>query len=441
MGAYLVMLNVTRKSMNRKLAWNLTVVVALSSLLNASPLSEWKATSGHSVHAKLIELQGREVTMELENQKTITVPLKTFVAEDKQKILAHFGMEGKLLLAAGSRAEPLTDCAFPMGVVHGPVVTGESSYYVYVPSSLKKDRLAPILFYTNAAGGDTKHHLEFLAETGELFGCILAYSIDSSNANGWQNNIKDVERCMDDLFSKLPIDKGRIHYTGNSGGGNTACLNSSINKAWGLMPNVAMLPEGLGVNTQVIYATGGSTDHNRFLTAHAADLYGKDGFHRMSKNGHGDAPVDHRCDGLFWMTCKYFAKHGKKHPDEVKDFERNMLEWIHGLISSDSHRAYANAVILRDVYGLDGENLLALDEMLTSLSQNKDNILYQEALIALDSFSEKHLAPIGKKGWTPQGHAGVEGEADAKILKSTYGHIPELAPIIEGLFQPAPRMK
>ncbi|MEO0414858.1 MAG: hypothetical protein AAF226_07900, partial [Verrucomicrobiota bacterium] len=148
------------------------LTTSFASNMWAEELSEWRATTGHTVQAKLIELVGSDVKMERAGGSVITVPIMSFVPDDQDRILDHFGSDGELLLEDGSGVPLLTESEFPMGAVHGPVIAGESSYYVYVPKSLRKDRLAPILFYTNVAGGDTTHHLDKLAETSELFGCV-----------------------------------------------------------------------------------------------------------------------------------------------------------------------------------------------------------------------------------------------------------------------------
>jgi len=396
---------------------------------------DWKAKSGHKVTASALKVQNGKVYFKKADGKTIQVPLEKLVDTDQELLKKHFEISDEPAKGDGSGAETAEGLSHPLGEVSGPVDAGEgSTYFVYLPKSLKQGRKAPLLFYTNAGGGN-KGLIASLTEYAEVFGWVLATSVESSNKAGWDTNTKNCTNCLEHILTNLPVDKERIHYTGNSGGGAQAFVNTQIKKAYGVMPNIGYIPQGVNVKATVVYGLGGGHDYNRYLTAHAADKYKKNGFHRMTSKGHSGAPADHRGDGMFWMHCKFLAKEKSKHSAEAQDFELSTLDWLTKMKDTNPQRAYSNAIFFKEIYDLSGANSAALSKLTKDLAQTPDNVLYHEGLLAIDNLSGKYFASLGAGGGSQFNHSSSKAVKAAEKLKTTYGHLPALATVLDAIMK------
>lgn len=396
---------------------------------------DWKAKSGHTVKATALKVEKGKVYFKKEDGKTIQVPLEKLVDADQELLKKHFEISDDPSKGNGSGAEAAADLPHPLGEVSGPVDAGEgSTYFVYLPKSLKQDRKAPILFYTNSGGGN-KGHIQSLKEYAEVFGWVLAVSVQSSNKAGWDKNTNNCKNCLEHILSTLPVDENRLHYTGNSGGGAQAFVNTEIKKAYGVMPNIGYIPSEVTEKTTVVYGLGGGFDYNRYLTSYAVHKYKKNGFHRMAANGHGSAPTDHRGDGMFWMHCKFLAKEKSIHSEEAKDFELSVLNWLKKLEIGNPQRAYSNATIFKEVYKVSGTNATALDKLMKELANTPDNVLYHEALMEINDISRKYFSALGKNGGSSFDHENSKSNRAVTKLKETYGHIPAISDVLDAMLK------
>ncbi|MFK7910062.1 MAG: SHD1 domain-containing protein [Akkermansiaceae bacterium] len=415
-----------------------SLFISIASILTAEPTAarDWKAKSGHTVKASAIKVEDGKVHLKKSNGKVIRVPLDKLSPADQTLLKEHFKISDEATVESGSSAKAAEGLPHPLGEVSGPVdAGGGSTYFVYLPKSLKQDRKAPLLFYTNAGGGN-KNHISSLSEYAEAFGWVLAVSVQSKNKDGWELNTKNCKNCLEHILTNLPVDKDRLHYTGNSGGGAQAFVNTTIKSAYGVMPNIGYIPQQTNERTTVIYGLGGGNDYNRYLTAHAADKYKKNGFHRMTKHGHGSAPHDHRGDGMFWMHCKFLGKEKRKHADEAKDFELSSLQWLTEMKNKNPMRAYSNAVFFKEIYEPSDNNAKALEKLITELAATKDNVLYHEGLLGIDNISGKYFAPLGKNGGSKMKHESPKAARAAEKLKETHGQIPAISEVLDAIIKP-----
>ncbi|MCP5535200.1 MAG: hypothetical protein H7A51_03075 [Akkermansiaceae bacterium] len=403
----------------------------------AEPIAErgWKAKSGHEVRAVALKVENGKVHLKKADGKTVIVPVHKLVDADQELLKKHFEISDDAAKGEGSGAETAANLPHPLGKVSGPVdAGGGSTYYVYLPKSLKAGRKAPMLFYTNSGGGNPGL-IKGLTDYAELFGWVLAISVESSNQAGWDKNSSNCKNCLEHILDNLPVDEKRLHYTGNSGGGAQAFVNTEIKKAYGVMPNIGYIPQGVEEKTSVIYGLGGGHDYNRYLTAYAVSKYKKNGFHRMAANGHGSAPDDHRGDGMFWMHCKFLAKEKGKHSGEAKDFELSALGWLETMKDKNPQRAYSNAIVFKEIYGPSGANASALDKLIKDLASAPDNVLYHEALLEINEVSKKYFAPLGKNGGSSFNHENSKSNRAVTKLKETYGHIPAISKVLDAMLK------
>ena len=400
---------------------------------------EWKTKSGHKTTASALKVADGKVHFKKANGSVIKVDINLLSGPDKKFLYKFFKIDPSKpqekkehKTPTASKAQPLTDLSQPQGEMVGPIKSNNSSYHLYLPKSLKKNRKAPLLFYTHSGGGKTTKLINGLTDTAEALGWVLAISVESSNKNQGNNSI-----CKDSIKHILetwPVDKNRIHYTGNSGGGARTFINSSLVPAFGLMPNVGYIPGGYNVKTNVIYALGGGNDYNRYATAHAATTMKKNGFHRMSPKGHGPSPITYYQDGMIWMHCKYMKQNKSKLRDEAQDFEAGIIAWINNIKQQEPQRAYSNACVVRDVYEISGENTATLNGIITDLAEDKNNALYHEGLLDINALSKKHLAPLGKAG-SKMKHFHSQSNKAAQKLKEKYIGVKSIIDILNTIMK------
>jgi len=423
---------------------SLMLIIGFAANANAKPTESrgWKTKSGHKTTAVALKVVDGKVHFKKASGSVIKVNLDLLADDDQKFLTDHFEIapaakpepSSTNTEITGSGAEALTGLSQPQGKVVGPIETNGSNYYLYLPKSLKQNRPAPLLFYTNSGGGGKGQIIKKLRDGAETLGWIMAISVESKNGN--PKSGAHVANCMKHILGNWPVDKGRIHYSGNSGGAARAFINSSMIRAYGVMPNIGYIPSGVNAKTDVVYGMGGGNDYNRYLTAHAAKKQRKDGFHRMSPGGHRGGPTDHYIDGMIWMHCKYMHENKSKHQDEATDFESSIIRWINKMKAKESQRAYSTACIIRDVYGISGENAKTLDHLIKELSQDKNNVLYHQGLQDINELSAKYFAALGEGGGSKMKHDEPKSRRAAEKLKAKYSGVKAILDVLDAIMKP-----
>jgi hypothetical protein len=295
---------------------------------------------------------------------------------------------------------------------------------------LKQGREAPLLFYSNAVGGQ-KDRLEVLKDAAELGGWILAISMESSNKLGYEESTKACESAVDDLLDTLPIDSDRVYFTGGSGGGAQAFQNASVMKAAGVMPYVTYIAASGTPDAEDYFIIAGGCDYNRYCTAESRKELGRKATFRAHPGGHGHPPTWMLEDGMIWMNGRFLARHRKKYEDVARDYETDLIRWMKSKSSEEPHRVYATARFLKDEYGIESDKVDAVNELIRDLRQDDKNVMYMEGLAAIDKFAVAQLSKHAVKGNTPKGHA------DPKITQAATELAEEFAgtPVIEDTFR------
>ena len=356
-------------------------------------------------------------------------------AGSRKLLEEHFGIEapepGEV---RGSGAAAAKDLSQPQGEVVGPVTADKgATYFIYVPKSLKEGRLAPLLFYTNSSGGGGGM-IKGLAEGAETCGWVVAISVESKNNQALQENLRVSEAAVKHILGSLPVDPERVHFTGNSGGGATAMANADRLKAAGGMPNIAYIPDGFDPPKGHYYALGGGRDYNRYSTAHIARKYGKDGFHCMNPGGHGGTEDWHRIDGMIWLNLRWLAGNARGHADEVLDFEASMIGWIRDKQESEPHRAYSNALLLKEGLRVSAANAPILDGLISALGGEEKNRLYHEGLVLIDKISEDAFADLA--GGSQFGHTCEKAVKMVEREVDRFRDVPEVFETLKAMAEP-----
>ena len=84
--------------------------------------------------------------------------------------------------------------------------------------------------------------------------------------------------------------------------------NASKMKAAGGMPHIGYIPQEVSAPSGHFFVINGTTDYNRYVSAQAVKILGKNAIHRFFVGAHQLGP-DWLCkEGMVWLNGKYLAK-------------------------------------------------------------------------------------------------------------------------------------
>ncbi len=105
----------------------------------------------------------------------------------------------------------------------------EESFALYLPTTFKKNELAPVVFiFDPSAQG--KRALQHFIAASERYGYILVASNDSKNGP-YQLNFDIANRLFSKVFNRFNIDPKRIYTSGFSGGARLASTIAVLTKS------------------------------------------------------------------------------------------------------------------------------------------------------------------------------------------------------------------
>lgn len=400
---------------------------------------EWVSVTGTKVTGSAQSLSAGKVLIKLAD-RTIAVPVDKLSKADQEFLKEHFGEDAASETAvAGGGGEFITDgLSQKIGEVLGPIDAGDgSSYFLYIPKTLRKGRLAPLLHFNGSGGGNaasvTKH-----VEGAELNGWIVAASVESKNGPLHPvGNHAHAKRVVSHIVENLPVDPKRLYFTGGSGGGAMTFYNAEKMKAAGGMPHIGYIPSEVNISSGHFFVISGTTDYNRYLSAHAVKSFGKDAIHRFFPGAHQEGP-DWLCvEGMVWLNGKYLVKN-KRSPAfaaEALDYEASIIAWIKKLSSTDAHRAYYWCQFLKNDYGISGPNATSIDALISSLADKPECVAYVKGIEAISDFSSRQFSGLGAGGGSQFSHTSPKIESAAEKLATEFAGIPLIEDIAKQLGQ------
>lgn len=414
-------------------------ILLLTVFSNGKPTEsrEWVSTAGTKVTGAAQSVKAGKVLLKLADGRGLTVSLDKLSAADREFLTEHFGEESDTAVSTGSGAAFVTEgLAQKIGEVVGPIDAGKGShYFLYIPKSLRKDRLAPLM-HVNDAGGGNANSVKGFIEGAEICGWVLAASVESKNGSSVAQNFQFAKANVAHITESLPVDPERIYFTGGSGGGAMSFYNAAMLPGAGSMPQIGYIPDNAVPKKGDHFVCGGTTDYNRYTSANAAQVLGKSAIHRLYVAGHGGAPPWLRTEGIVWLNGRYLAKNKRSREiaAESPDYEASMIEWIGKLSSTEAHRAYYWCVFLRDEYKISGVNAALLGTLTAKLSSTTENASYVKGIEEISKFSEKHYAKVSTgsqfKHTTPQ----ITKESEK--LATEFAGVPMIEEIVKQLGMP-----
>jgi len=412
----------------KKLIWIIIGVLAL--LQTSTPgaeMRDWSSSDGNSkITASVVRVVGGTVVLKNDAGRQMTVPVTKLCKADQDYLAAYVKKQ-----AAQRRAvAQAVDLPYAQGEVVGPINAGtRNNYLLYLPRSLTNARKAPLLFYTHSMGG-SKALFKGITEGAEINGWIIAMSVESNNKNK-DDNHELSKTAVKHILKTLPVDKDRVYFTGNSGGGALAYRNADGMDGCGVMPNVAYIPSGVSPPEGDCFILNGGFDYNRYASARARKIIGERAVHRLYPGGHGTAPRWIMVDGMVWLEGRYLARREKKNSDALLDYEYSVLEWIGRLKESEPHRAYYWTVFLRDELGVSAGNKAAVDALADELGQDPNNRLYVQGLEDIDRISLDYLSmPLSG---SYHKHSDPSTVAACQELLEKYSGVPVVAKTLQSI--------
>jgi len=388
-----------------------------------TPSREWKSTAGTTIEASATAMKDGFVQLTTADGRQIPVRLANLIDEDRSFLLKHF------------RPKPPQGLPYPIGKASGPHQTGTgSSYFVYIPNSLQDGRKAPLLLFTGAGGGN-RRIVEAHAAGAELNGWIVAASVESRNGQSFEINHEHAKKCVDHLITTLPVDPDRLYFSGNSGGGAMAFINTAKLKGAGAMPLIGYNMDKEYSRSGHYYVLGGTNDYNRYPSAQAASGAKARGVHRLYPGGHNGAPGWITTEGMVWLNGRYLESKSNEATlaAERMDWEENMIAWIGELRKSEAHRAYYWCYFLQKTYKISGPNAARINAIGDDLARDPINPRYAEGIDAIKEFSRKHLADIGSGSLFS--HTTPKIQSAAAALEQQYAGVPHVEEVFKRLGQ------
>ena len=391
-------------------------------------MREWSSVNGSSTFkGSVVKVLAGKVVLTNEEGRQITVPIAKLCAADRAYLKTFAAKSMSKRVDVG----PPTDLPYATGAVVGPIEAGsQSHYFLYLPTTLKRGRKAPLLFHTHFGGGNKKL-LKMVIKGAELNGWVMAVSVESRNNNDLEANVRSCKDAVRHILKTLPVDDDRLYFTGSSGGGAMAFRNAYDFGACGAMPNVGYIPSEAGVPSGDFFIINGGSDYNRYTSAHARKEIGRRAVHRLHPGGHGVAPAWLMVDGMVWLEGRYLEKKGRKNKDEQADYETSILQWIGELKETQPYRAYYWAWFLNENLELSSRSQAAVKAVLDELGQDQINRLYVEGLDDIDKLSLKKLSVFGSGSLHKHADSGVVSAC--RTLLRTYRRVPIIEETLEAI--------
>ena len=404
--------------------------------INAAEMRIWKAATGSSeIEAVFLATDGMAVTLKTSGGKEVTVPIDKLCEADQ----AYLAEKGEELAVEAQQDRAPDNLPYAMGKIVGPIEAGSDAHYLlYLPTTLRKGREAPLLFYTHAGGGDGKL-LSVIKEGAELTGWVMAISMESKNNRDSGKNLKSSEDAVEHILETLPVAEDRLYFTGNSGGAAEAFRNCDHLDGCGVMPNIGYIPSGTSPPKGDAFIINGASDFNRYTSANARKRIGDTAVHRFHAAGHRRAPDWLMVDGMLWLEGRYLAREAKNEQEQLNEYVRTVLKLIGDLKKYEPYRAYYWALFLKEEMPLSGAQIKRVDDLVDELGQEQANRLFVEGLRALDELSEEYLADFG--GGSTMNYLDSTLASDCEDLLKHYSGVPVIEETLREMMKETAALK
>ena len=380
-------------------------------------LREWKASSGHSVKAKALKVEGGKVFLKRENGKVIKVPMDKLVEADRKLLVKHFELDGK----AGSSVAPQTaadnpadDLGYELGKTTGELDCGDGAHcFLYLPKSLQKGKKHPVLFIMSPGGGGVNTVKRYI-DGAERNRWILAVSKESKNGNN--NSGAAILAMVKFTKGKLPVDEKRMYATGFSGGARMAHWLAQKEKK--LAGVIACGAGGeIGSRKQVVYGLCGSNCFNRSDMAHAfKQVRHKGAVLRYFEGRHVWANGEMCDDAITHLNGVFLEENQKKYSEEYAHYVGQVGKLIKENAGKNTRRAYMWADFMKRHQMSHPE----AGKAHASLGADEKNVMFVKGLSAVREFAEKTFGKISVSQWKADPKIAAACKSEAQKYAGSY---------------------
>lgn len=390
------------------------------SVLFAKPtdLREWTATSGHKLKAVAVSVTDGKVSFKRENGKTVKVPMVKLSEDDQTFLTKHFNIGAEKNSDADTQTEvdegEVADgLAYPLGKTTAEISCGEGfSYFLYLPKSLRKGQLYPVLFLMSPGGGGAGTAKRYIPGA-ERNRWIVAVSKQSKN--GYAQSGSAIEAMMNHVEENLPIDKKRVYVSGMSGGSRMAYRTSQKRKE---VTGIIACGAGgeIGNRKQIVYGLCGTNCYNRTDMA--------DAFERVSHKGailryfpgrHTWANAELCEDAITHLNGVFLSKNRSNYRDDYTAFCKQVGLLVSANETSHPFRAYMWADFAQ-TYKIDSKVANKAYSLLGSDSLNES---YVKGLKGVRKFAEKTFGKTSGSSWKADPKISAACKREAKKYLGT----------------------
>lgn len=404
------------------------VLLLVSTFLRAEPREWTEQATGRKISAEFLALEGDQVKLRM-NGRELLVPVAR-LSEADQAYLKIIGGSAPMPGPEAAPEETGKKPAASAAKVIGPVETEGSTYFYYIPASLKPGKRAPLIFYTGSGGGSAGT-VKRMVEGAEICGWIAACSVESKNAVDNAQCVVHSERCVKHLIATQPVDPERLYFAGNSGGARVAYKNSKKLEGAGVLAIIAGAQKDEMVKSKHYFMISGSTDYNRYDTSGSFAELRKTAALRFHPGAHADGPDWMVTEGIVWLETAWRQKQGTP-PAEGDAFEAASSAWVKGMKSSAAHRAAWWSDFFQTRFA--GPEKAQMATMAKELGGSPENVAYMKGLVALEDYADSVLAPEGP--YYKPGHTSAEIQRKADKILNEYGASPWIKEIATAMKNP-----
>ncbi len=408
------------------------LLLCACSFIYAAPteLRTWESTSGSKIEAVAMKVVNGTAYFKKEGaRKFIKVPLTKLSDADQEFLKAHFKIndEDAKPKAFVSDREAADGLPVERGVVKTvPIVVKEGiSYRLYIPKSLKKSKVYPLLYYTSSGGGKQRI-IDAMIKGAEVNQWIVATPVESDNRS--KNNGEQMESCFNHIVSTIPLDSQRIYLIGGSGGARRAFLfadylRKNKIKPAGLISIVAGYTRHPFDKNICHYYINGGTDFNRYESANSYNITGKKSVIRIHPGKHEVGPHIMISEAMTYLNGLFLEKaKGKAYGQMRKEYEASVIAWIEELKAEEPYRAYYWADYLNE-YKVSSIFKKKLGSLHKELGANKSNVDYIEGLKDIAGFVSKEFPKIKDSTGSKMSFNEPKSSKKALKLAEKYAHV------------------
>lgn len=360
----------------------------------AQEMREWRSRDGsQTFRGNYVTIRNdRDVVLVGEEQQHVRVPIAKLSDEDQDYL---FQSESRKFL--NRTAGKISGLSYPQGEVLGPVdAIDGSSFFLYVPKSLPRNRPAPLLLFTGPTGGKMPY-IRDLVKGAEVMGWIVAVVVESNYYNSVDVNREICNSVIQTLLNTAPVDRRRLYFSGFSAGASVSYYNGEKWQACGLIPTSTYIPPRLEPpSCDAVLITGGS-DFNRYTSAYARKQIGKNAVHWFHPGGHKTAPAWMLHDAMALLESRFLERYPDNNEQELNHYIYSMIDWIDTFKEKAPYRAYNWAGYLREHLQLNILQRRKLNQLFQTLETNEQNQRYVQGLADLDALILSYLGTITRE--------------------------------------------